>query len=77
MILINFEEAVRRLPGGHSIHTYREAGPIRLGATWDRERLLARLRTLPIHEAGPAAAERGYGLVVQDDQGLLFIQSVA
>lgn len=74
---IPFEDAVRRLPPGFAVHTYRQAGRAVVGEAWGRDRLLVHLRRFPVHPAGPDAAARGYGLAVLDHQGWLFIQGVA
>lgn len=39
--LISFDDAVTRLPPGDNIHTFRQAGPMLLGADHGRTSLLA------------------------------------
>ena len=73
-VFLTFEEAVKRLPDGDQIHTYRQSGPMLLGADWDREELLDLLRKSTIEESGENATRMSHGLVVNDD-GYLFIET--
>lgn len=67
------EQAEALLPEGELIHTFRQAGPAMLGCNWDRNEVLALLRTLKPELAGPGATALDHGLVVFDATGPLFI----
>lgn len=71
---IPFDDAVKRLPPGPRIHTFRQAGAILLGADHDRESLIAAMRAAPHIEAtGPIVAAMNHGLAIFDEHGPLFI----
>jgi hypothetical protein len=75
-VFLSYEEACRRLPDGERIHTFRQAGPVLLGADWPRERVLGALLFAPdIEEAGPAAQSMRHGLAIFDEHGALFIEA--
>lgn len=74
-MVLSFEEAEKLLPRGESVHTYRQAGYVLLGADWGREDLLALMRGHEIRVAGPHAQALGHGLVVHDEAGSLFIET--
>ena len=73
-VLIPFDEAEKRLPDGPEIHTFRQAGPMLLGADYERGELLKAMREAEAIElTGPAATAMHHGLAIQDKHGLLFI----
>lgn len=73
---VTFEEAVKLLPAGERIHTFRQAGPMMLGADHTREGLLAALKAAPAIEiTGPGAQAMKHGLAIHDDHGVLFIEA--
>lgn len=74
---ISFDEAVKRLPEGGHVHTFRQAGPVLLGCDYDRESLLAAMKVAPnIEVPGPAAQAMKHGLAIRDDRGWLFIATL-
>lgn len=77
-ITISFDEAVKRLPEGQHIHTFRESlGGVLLGADHNREPLIASMRKAKVIDVtGPAAQAMGHGLAIQDDYGVLFIETI-
>lgn len=74
--LISFEDAEKRLPDGPNIHTFRQSGPLLLGADMERDKLLKAMREADeIEIAGPAATAMNHGLAIQNKTGLLFIET--
>lgn len=73
---LTFEEAVKRLPDGNYVHTYRQAGPILVGADHDRAALLEAMQKADaIDVTGPSAQAMHHGLAIFDDLGALFIET--
>ena len=72
------EQALALLPDKERIHTFRSTlGPgssILLGADWDRETLEELIANSRCELAGPMATGMGYGLVVFDEIGPLFVE---
>lgn len=74
--LVTLEEAVRRLPDGDMVHTFRQAGQALLGADHERDRLIDAMKNAPqIEVTGPQAQAMGHGLAILDDHGWLFIET--
>ena len=72
--LISLDEAIKRLPGGDMVHTFRQGGPCLIGADHERARLIEAMRSAPaIEVTGPAAQAMGHGLAICDEHGWLFI----
>jgi hypothetical protein len=64
-------------PGG-KVHTFRQAGPFLLGASWERDQIIAAMRRAPaIEVTGEAAQALGHGLCIHDANGALFIETQA
>lgn len=74
-IPLTVEQALARMPDGDRVHTVRQSGLVLLGASWDRDDLIAHLRQFGVEVAGDNAIERGHGLVCVDDSGPLFIRT--
>lgn len=74
-VLLTFDEAVAMLPEGDTVHTFRQAGGMRLGADWPREDLLAHIAHHGAELAGPIAMRMGHGLLIYDLAGLLFVET--
>ena len=73
-----FDEAVKLLPEGETVHTFRQAGAMMLGADHLREKLLAAMQAAPeIHVTGPSAQAMKHGLAIHDDTGWLFIEAAS
>lgn len=78
---ITAEEAADLLPDGDAIHTFRGGGPVLIGADWDREEVLNKLKTSDkIEIAGETARNMGHGLAVYNDNAklqsdILFIET--
>lgn len=74
--LIVLEEAIKRLPDGDMVHTFRQNGQLLIGADHERARLIDAMRNAPeIEITGPQAQAMGHGLAIRDDYGWLFIET--
>ncbi len=74
---LSYDQAVAMLPEAERIHTFRGALPIMIGADWPRAALLDAIRTHGAELSGPGATGMGHGIVLIDDKGLLFIETVS
>lgn len=74
-LTISFDEAVKLLPEGDTIHTFRNSGSMLLGADWGREALLAAMRDTEIHITGKAAQAMKHGLAIIHNGSWLFIEA--
>ncbi len=72
--LLSFDEAVRMLPDGDRIHTFRNAGFTLIGADWPRDKLLVAIKQYGAELSGPMSSQMGHGMVLFDDKGPLFIE---
>lgn len=73
---MTYDEAIKYLPDGPQIHTFRNsAAGLLLGADWEREDLLATMRKYAVLPTGPGARAMRHGLALRDDQGVLFIET--
>jgi hypothetical protein len=75
MVALTYEEAVALLPEGERVHTIIDGGVALLGADWDREDVLALLRTGRPELSGAQATARGHGLVAFPATGPVFIET--
>ena len=74
--LISLDEAIKRLPDGDMVHTFRQGGPCLIGADHERDRLIDAMRSAPeIEVAGQQAQAMGHGLAICDEHGWLFIET--
>ena len=73
-----FDEAVKLLPKGPTVHTFRQAGLMMLGADHERDTLLEAMKAAPeILITGPSAQAMKHGLAIRDDTGVLFIEAAS
>ena len=74
---IALDEAIKRLPAGDTVHTYRQCGPCLIGADWERDLLIEAMRMAKaIEVTGPQAQAMNHGLAIFDKYGWLFIETV-
>ena len=74
--IIDYAAAVALLKRGRRIHTFRQGGPMLIGADWTRGQILKALKKAKeIHVTGPAAQGMGHGLAIFDEGGPLFIET--
>ena len=76
-VFVSYDEAVRRLPDGDEVHTFRNSIPgLLVGSDWSRDDILAALMAAPaIEETGPQAQAARHGLAIFDHMGVLFIET--
>lgn len=73
---VTFDQAVKLLPEGDTIHTFRQADWMLLGADHSRKRLLEAMKAAPeIHVTGEQAQAMKHGLAIHDEHGWLFIEA--
>ena len=75
-VFVPFNEAVKRLPDGEEIHTFRQNSLALIGADWERSEIIALLRVHDgrIEETGPVAMRMHHGLAINDGSAL-FIET--
>lgn len=77
-LFLTVEQAIKLLPEGDDIHTFRRGGPCLIGADHSRERIIEQLKAAPFIEVtGPRAQAMGHGIGIEDDHGWLFIHARA
>lgn len=74
---LTLDQAVAMLPDRDHIHTFRSTGMALIGADWPREKLIDAIRDYGSELSGPASTRMGHGIVLMDDKGPLFIETVA
>lgn len=74
-IIVLKKFAIKRLPAGDRIHTFRQSGPMMIGADWARADILKLFEKHVIYETGPKAQGMNHGLAIIDDIGALFIET--
>lgn len=73
--VLSFKEAKERLPKGNKVHTFRQSGPMLIGADWPKKNILDAMKKTEIKETGPQAQGMNHGLAIIDDVGILFIET--
>lgn len=63
VVTLGYEDAAALLPDGEEIHTFLDGGVALIGADWNRDQILALLRTGNPELSGPAATGMGHGIV--------------
>jgi hypothetical protein len=59
---------------GPHVHTYRQAGPMLMGAHWGLEAARKAMEQFGVAEAGESATAMSHGIVVIDDHGPVFFE---
>ena len=62
-------------PGPH-VHTFRSTAIALLGAHWSLEQIKASIERYGIEESGPQATTLKHGLVIIDDRGPVFLETL-
>lgn len=73
---LTVEQALRAIPDGECVHTFRNPGGMLVGADWGRAEIEAAIRaTDAIVLTGPMARGMGHGLAINYDDRPLYIQT--
>lgn len=75
--LLPLEEAIKMLPEGDEIHTYRNLPGVVFGTSFSRKFILNKLKdhSDTIEISGRVARLMGHGIAIQDELGPLFIET--
>ena len=69
------EEAIKMLPEGDIVHTFRNGGNILMGADWDKDEIIKAMDKYGVELSGEVAIRFNHRLVLKDDSGYLFIET--
>lgn len=76
-VYLTYDQAVERIPTREVLHTLRQGGPGMLfGADMDRQAILNKFQLYPIELAGEIAQSLNHGIVITDETGPLFIETL-
>jgi len=76
-VILTVEQAKNLLPAKERIHTFRQAGPVLIGADWDKADLESEIAACTCELAGKQAQAMKHGLVVHTLQGPLFVETAS
>ena len=68
--------AIAMLPPTPRIHTFRSTGACLVGADWDRADVIEALGRFSPELSGAMASGMKHGIVIEDEHGYLFIETV-
>jgi len=74
--VLSKEEALAMLPFKKHVHTFRQAGPILIGADWDRKAILDALDKFEFELTGEQAQSMGHGMAFCDTNGWVFVETI-
>lgn len=74
-VILTPEKAEEMLPNEEHIHTFRQSGPILLGADWEKSELIDAFSKYPVELSGEEATAMGHGIVFRDEFGFVFVQT--
>lgn len=74
-VVLSKTEAIEMLPDTEKIHTFRQCGPMLLGADWDKENIIETINNHDVEITGEQAQSMGHGIALHDDKGWLFIET--
>lgn len=73
---LDFNEAVKLLPDGDTIHTFlNHNGMMLIGADWDREEVLDAFKKYKVQKSGEQAMAMKHGLVFHDGERYVFVET--
>lgn len=74
---VTLERALEMIGDGERVHTIRNSAVgVMLGADWDRAGIIAAIEKFGVELSGPAATSMKHGLVLFDEHGPLFIETL-
>lgn len=75
---LTFEAAMKMLPEGKDIHTFRNSVPgLVFGCDSDRGDLIEKIKKHGAELSGEQATAMNHGMVLFDERGPLFIETIA
>ena len=74
-VFIEYEKAIAMLPDGKDIHTFRSTYGMLMGADFERQKLLEKMKDHKIELSGEMATAMHHGIVLIDKTGPLFIET--
>ena len=77
IVMLTFEEAEKMLPDRDVIHTFRQGGIALIGCDWDKQDIIDTIKKFSntVQLSGTTATSMGHGIVLEDDNGYLFIET--
>ncbi len=75
-VKLMIEQAIGMISKDDRIHTFRQTGPILLGCDWNRKDIITAFEKYPPELSGSQATSMKHGLVLEDETGYLFIETV-
>lgn len=74
--VITLEDALKCIPEGENVHTFRSGGMMMMGCDWQHESIVDALTKAPeIQVSGEFASGMGHGIAINHN-GWLFIETV-
>lgn len=74
-VKLSLSDAVKMLPEGDTIHTFRSGRAMLIGADWSRIQIITAMEKFGVELSGPSATFMNHGLVLKDETGHLFIET--
>ncbi len=71
--VLTTEEAIAMLPDGETVHTFRQAAGMLLGADWKREYVIQAIKDNKVELSGEVATNMGHGMVINGKEGHIFV----
>ncbi len=73
---VTLEDAEKILPPGDVVHTFRNNSFMLIGADWSKKDIITAIKKYGVERAGEQANRMNHGLVLKDERGHLFIETV-
>ena len=74
-VKLSKEEAREMLVDSDSVHTFRQAGQMLIGADWSREDMFKAINTYDFELTGERAANMNHGMAFHDENGAVFVET--
>ncbi len=75
-VKLTMEQSLGMLPITVNVHTFRQSAIAVIGADWERDEIIKHIEKFGAELAGEIATGMGHGLVVEDERGFLFVETV-
>lgn len=70
------EQPINMISKDKYIHTFRQGGPVLIGCALKRKDIIAAFEKCPLELSGKQAIAMKHGLVLKDEHGYLFIETL-